>query len=416
MTAPGSGEREPDRRGHSVETGNTLRRPLMGQTVLVVSRCAWTLFNFRLPLMRALMQAGARVIALGASGDGYEPKLRAAGIDYRPIPVARHSRNPGADLALLLALVGVIRRERPSVVHCFTIKPAIFGTIAARLCGVPARVVTITGLGYAFTSAGTLLNRVVSSLYRLALAGAHLVYFQNQEDRGIFVHRELVAESKAELTVGTGVDVQRFAPTALPIELRAGAPRFLMIARLIREKGVCEFLQAAEAVKRRYSDVEFSLLGGEDPRNPSALDAGQMQELRGSSAVRWLGETDDVRSYITAADAVVLPSYREGLPRVLIEAGAMGRAAVATDVVGCRDVVVHGVTGLLVPPMNAAALAEALCRLVQHPHELVAMGAAARTRVVANFDELAVIAILLAAYRRLLAAARGTDADTPTAA
>ncbi|HEV8331065.1 MAG TPA: glycosyltransferase family 4 protein [Steroidobacteraceae bacterium] len=366
--------------------------------------------------MRALMQAGARVIALGAGGDGYERRLRAAGIDYRPIPVARRSLNPGADFALLLALVAVMRRERPSVVHCFTIKPAIFGTIAARLCGVPARVVTITGLGYAFTSAGTLLNGVVSSLYRLALAGAHLVCFQNREDRDIFVKRGLVAQSKAELTVGTGIDVQRFAATALPIELRAGAPRFLMIARLIREKGVHEFLLAAAAVKHRYSDVEFSLLGAEDPRNPSALDAAQMEDLRASQTVRWLGETHDVRGYIAAADAVVLPSYREGLPRVLIEAGAMGRAAVATDVAGCRDVVVHGVTGLLVPPMNAAALAEALCRLVQRPHELVAMGAAARVRVVANFDEQAVIAILLATYRRLLAAARGTDAGTAATA
>jgi glycosyltransferase involved in cell wall biosynthesis len=383
--------------------------------VLIVSRCAWTLFNFRLPLMRALLQAGARVIALGAGGDGYEPRLRAAGIDYRPIPVARRSLNPLADLALLLSLVAVIRRERPSVVHCFTIKPAIFGTIAARWCGMPARVVTITGLGYAFTSAGRLLNRAVSSLYRMALAGAHLVYFQNQEDRDSFVNRKLVGESKAELTVGTGVDVRRFAAASLPIELRPGAPRFLMIARLIREKGVCEFLEAAAAVKRRYSDVEFSLLGGEDPRNPSALDAAQMQDLRSSRAVRWLGETDDVRSYIAAADAVVLPSYREGLPRVLIEAGSMGRAAVATDVVGCRDVVVHGVTGLLVPPMDAAALADALSRLVEHPHELVAMGAAARARVVANFDEQGVIATLLAAYRRLLAA-RGTNADTPAAA
>lgn len=391
------------------------REPLQGRTVLVVSRCAWTLFNFRLPLMRALMQAGARVIALGAGGDGYEPRLLAAGIDYRPIPVARHSLNPLADLALVSALVSIIRRERPSVVHCFTIKPAIFGTIAARICGVPARVVTITGLGHAFTSAGTLLNRIVTSLYRRALRGAHLVYFQNREDLRTFADLRLVGAAQAELTAGSGVDVSRFAPQPLPVELHGGAPRFLMIARLIREKGVCEFLQAAAAVKSRHSDVEFSLLGAEDPRNPSALDAAQMQALRTSRTVKWLGETDDVRSYIAAADVIVLPSYREGLPRVLIEAGAMGRAAVATDVVGCRDVVVHEATGLLVPAMDTAALAAAICRLVEHPRELIAMGAAARARVVANFDERAVIAATLAGYRRLLAV-RGTDADTRAAA
>ena len=400
--------------GEATRAGDSFR-PLQGRTVLIISRCAWTLFNFRLPLMRALMQAGARVIALGAGGDGYEPRLRAAGIDYRPIPVARRSLNPGADLALLLALIGVIRGERPSVVHCFTIKPAIFGTLAAWLCGVPARVVTITGLGHAFTSAGTLLNRIVSSLYRVALTGAHLVYFQNPEDLRVFVSRRLIRASKAEVTAGSGVDVTRFAVTALPIEQRKGNPRFLMIARLIREKGIGEFLQAADAVKRRHPDVEFSLLGGEDLRNPSALSDAEMHALRGSQAVRWLGETDDVRPHIAAADAVVLPSYREGLPRALIEAGAMGRAAIATDVVGCREVVVHGSTGLLVPAMDVEALAAAIMHFVEHPAELVAMGAAARARTVANFDEQSVIAATLAGYGRLLAE-RGTDADATAAA
>jgi glycosyltransferase involved in cell wall biosynthesis len=188
-----------------------------------------------------------------------------------------------------------------------------------------------------------------------------------------------------------------------------------MIARLIREKGIREFVQAADAVKRSHPAVEFSLLGGEDPRNPSALSDAEMQALRDSQSVRWLGETDDVRPYIAAADAVVLPSYREGLPRALIEAGAMGRAAIATDVVGCRDVVVHGSTGLLVPAMNAAALTAAILHLVEHPAELVTMGAAARARTVANFDEQSVIAATLAGYGRLLAE-RGTDADATAAA
>lgn len=388
---------------------------LSNKTVLVVSRCAWTLFNFRLPLIRSLMQSGVRVIALGAGGDGFESKLQAAGIDFRPIPVGKRSLNPLADLSLLIALIASIRRERPNVIHCFTIKPAIFGTLAARLCGVPARVVTITGLGHTFTSAGTLLNRIVSLLYRMALAGAHLVFFQNREDLQLFVDRGLVRASKVQVTAGSGVDVTRFAFTALPVEQRGGSPRFLMIARLIREKGICEFLQAAAAVKSQHPDVEFVLLGGADPRNPSALDAAEMQALRSSQVVRWLGETDDVRPYIVAADAVVLPSYREGLPRALIEAAAMGRAAIATDVVGCRDVVVHGSTGLLVPAMDAAALATAMLHFVEHPGDLVVMGAAARARTVANFDEQSVIAATLAGYGRLLAE-RGTDAGAAAAA
>ena len=376
-------------------------RSLTSRKIVVISRCSWTLYNFRLGLVRGIQGRGATVIALGAGGDGYDERLLAQGVDFRSIPVSMRGLDPVADLQLMLALIRLLRRERPDLIHCFTIKPVIYATLAAWLAGVPVRVVTITGLGYAFTSARGWLTRLVKSLYRVALRRADIVYFQNADDRQLFLTDSLVDGGRTRLSAGSGVDTQRFAlaPVAThPVD----APHFLMIARLIREKGVFEYLQAAATVKARHPIVQFSLLGGVDPRNPTALNADEQAALRASQVVSWLPETDDVRPFIASADVVVLPSYREGLPRTLIEAGAMGRPAIATDVVGCRDVVLHGTTGLLVPVMDAAALAEAMQFMVDHPGERAAMGAAAHTRVLAHFDERSVVESTLDDYDYLL--------------
>ena len=376
-------------------------RSLQGKKIIVISRCAWTLYNFRLGLVRGIQGTGATAIALGAGGDGYDERLLAQGVDFRSIPVSMRGLDPLADLRLMLALIGLLRRERPDLVHCFTIKPVIYATLAAWLAGVPVRVVTITGLGYAFTSARGWLTRLVKGLYRVALRHAAIVYFQNVGDRQLFMQDALVDPGRTRLSAGSGVDTQRFAVAPMPTH-PLGAPHFLMIARLIREKGVLEYLQAAAMVKARHPNVQFSLLGGVDPRNPTALNADEQAALRASQVVNWLPETDDVRPFIACADVVVLPSYREGLPRTLIEAGAVGRPVIATDVVGCRDVVLHGITGLLVPAMNAAALAEAMQFMVDHPEQRAAMGAAARARVVAHFDERSVVESTLDDYDYLL--------------
>ena len=371
------------------------------QKVIIISRCSWTMYNFRLSLIKSIKAEGHEVIALGAGGDGYEERLEAEGVDFRVIPVAKRGLNPIADAWLLLRLVLLLALEKPDVVHCFTIKPVIYGTLAAWLCGVRARITTITGLGHAFTSASKWLSRVVGALYKLALTRAHIVYFQNQDDRELFVERKLVAPWKAHLCAGSGVDLARFSPIVLPLAAGAVTPRFLMISRLIREKGVVEFLEAARIVRERYANAEFWLLGGEDSRNPSALSSAEVEALKVSKDVKWLGAAPDVRPFIAQADVIVLPSYREGLPRSLLEAGAMGRAAIATDVVGCRDVVVHEATGLLVPPQDAAGLAEAAIEFIRHPHRVLEMGRAARQRVVDHFDENLVVSDTIREYNRL---------------
>jgi len=357
---------------------------------------------FRRALILAATRDGAQVTAVGAGGDGYDKKLEAEGIFFRDAPISFRSRSPFVDLTLVISLTRYFRATQTDVCHAFTIKPAIFATLSAALARVPVRVVTITGLGFAFTSAGGLLRRVVETLYRLALHYAHVVYFQNAEDRDLFITRKLVSAEKTRLVAGSGVDIRRFQPAALPSS--AGqAPTFLMIGRLLRDKGIVEFQTAATLLRARFPAARCLLLGGEDPRNPSKLDAAEIAALRGTPGLIVLEECDDVRPVIAGADVLVLPSYREGLPRSLLEGAAMGRALIATDVPGCRDVVEHNKNGLLVARADAASLADAMLRLTKEPQLIATFGAAARKLVEDRFDEQKVIDNTLATYRKLLA-------------
>jgi len=353
--------------------------------------------NFRLPLIRSLMAEGFTVTAVAAGGDGFDTKLRAAGVTFEAVPVSRRGIAPFMDLLLLLRLIRLFRRVRPRVFHAFTIKPAIYGTLAAAAAGVPVRIVTITGLGHAFTTASGTLRRLVETLYRTALKRASLVYFQNEDDRALFLERGLVPAAKTRLIAGSGVDTRRFAVAPLPLA-SGGKPRFLMVARLLREKGVHEYFAAAERVRAAHPDIVFELLGGLDTRNPSGLSRQEIDTLAARGAVRWIDEVSDVRPFMAACDVLVLPSYREGMPRAVLEAAATGRAAIVTDVPGCRAAVEAGVTGLLVPPADPEALAVAILRFVNEPALASSMGAAARRRVEAEFDEQGVIKETTTAY------------------
>jgi glycosyltransferase involved in cell wall biosynthesis len=369
--------------------------------ISIVSRCSRTLYVFRLSLIRAVAASGADVIAIGSSGDGFDKKLNAEGIRFVDVPIGFRSASPFADLRLVFGLMRFFRNWRPDISHAFTIKPAIFATLAAALARVPVRVVTITGLGYGFTSAGALLRGTIEFLYRFSLRFAHVVYFQNALDRELFLTRRLVATEKTRLVAGSGVDIRRFTVTPLP-SAAGGAPVFLMIARLLKDKGVLEYQAAAARVRSQFPEARCLLLGGEDARNPSRLSPDELVKLRSSSDITLLAERDDVRAVITEADVLVLPSYREGLPRSLLEGGAMGRALVATDVPGCRDVVEEGVNGLLVERGNAASLASAMLRLAAEPSMIAAFGANARRGIAERFDERIVIDSTLASYRELL--------------
>ena len=388
-----------------------MSRSLQNVRVAIVSRCSRTMHTFRRSLIHRLMADGAKVISIGARGDGFEDRLREEGIEFRHVPVSYRSVNPAADIHLYLRLLRLFREMRPHVVHAFTVKPAIYATLAAAHAGVPVRIVTITGLGHAFTTASPLIMRVVEWLYRAALARAALVFFQNGEDRELFVRRCLVATERARLVPGSGVDTTHFTPVPLPLR-STGIPTFLMIARLLKEKGVVEFLAAAERVRVHAPATRIRLVGGPDARNPSAISPEDIAALRVSRTVEWVGEVMDVRPHIGSADVVVLPSYREGLPRSLLEGGAMGRAVIATDVPGCREVVRDGMNGYLVPPADAQALANAMIRMVDDVQSIERFGRCARELVVERFDERMVISQTISAYLELLGSAEQPEPRT----
>lgn len=344
--------------------------------------------------MRALSGRGVTVLGGGCGGDGYEVKVRELGVHFEDLPVDKKGINPWADLRLLYKMYRWYKTEKPDAVHHFTIKPVIYGSIAARLAGVPKIVNTITGLGYVYTERGGPLRYIVDTLYRLALACASRVFFQNPDDRKLFVDTKLVADEKATLVPGSGVDLSAFKP-----EPRDGAGTVvLMVSRLLRDKGVVEFAHAAKAVKTVMPSSEFWLLGGVDVRNPTAVSQEEADTWQSAGWLKLLGHRDDVSAVMAKSDLVVLPSYREGAPRALIEAGAMGKALIATDVPGCREVVEHGLNGLLVPPRDHEALAVAILKLLQDRNFREAAGKASRQKMERQFDERIVIARAFEAY------------------
>ncbi|MBW1987930.1 MAG: glycosyltransferase family 4 protein [Deltaproteobacteria bacterium] len=364
------------------------------RSVLLVSRCAWTLTAFRTGLMRELLTRGWRVSCAGAA-DGYEGRIQAMGVPFTPLPLDMRGMNPAADLRYLGALAALYRRARPDVIHHFTIKPVIYGGMAARL--TPARVVnTITGLGYMFTGpdrgARAMLAR---TLYRVGLSSASHTWFLNAEDRDYFLKHRVVGSEQSGVLPGEGVDSERFSPRKRP---SGGPPMVVYVGRILGDKGLYELAEAAERVKREIPRARFLLVGPRDERNPSVVPETDLRGWVDRGVFEWAGPVDDVRPHLAGADVVVLPSYREGLPMSLLEAMAMERAVAATDVPGCREVVEHEKTGLLVPPRNPRALAQALVRLLSDPGLAASMGKAGRQRVLAHFDEKKVIRRVLESY------------------
>jgi glycosyltransferase involved in cell wall biosynthesis len=368
----------------------------MSKKILLVSRCAWTLYNFRSGLMRALKGRGHIVMGGGAAGDGFEARVEELGVSFTGLPVDKRGINPWADLRLFWALYRWYTGQKPDIVHHFTSKPVIYGSVAARLAKVPRIVNTITGLGSVFTGQKTTwLRRLVELMYRFSMRFAHVTFFQNQEDLHFFLSRGLVRAGRARLLPGSGIDCKRFVP-----EPRNGCPfTFLMVARLLKDKGVYQFVEAARLTKRRFPETRFQLLGGRDIRNPTVVPEADLLKWQSQQVVTWLGEVEDVRPVIARADVLVLPShYREGVPRSLLEGAAMGKPLIATDSTGCREVVEHEVNGLLVPVKDAAALADAMAWMLENSEKRVLMGKAGRRKAEEEFDESIVLEQTLKVY------------------
>lgn len=374
-----------------------LRQDRAGARVLVLGGIARSLLNFRGALLEALVRHGHRVVACAPGHDDDVARaLASIGVDYRPTPIERASLNPIADLRTVASLTRLMRDVQPDVFFGYTIKPVIYGSLAARFAGVPRRYAMITGLGYAFGQGGLgrrALARLVGVMYRAGLRGSPAVFFQNPDDVALFQALGIVDEEQAVLVNGSGVDLEHFAPA--PISRRP--PSFLLIARLIREKGILEYVEAARLVKRSHPQATFRLVGPLDS-NPTAVSENELAAWRREGVVEYLGKLDDVRPAIAASSVYVLPSfYREGTPRSVLEAMAMGRPVITTDAPGCRETVIEGENGFLVPPRDPAALAEAMSRFLEQPELASRMGAASRQIAEARYDVHKVNAAMLQA-------------------
>jgi len=355
--------------------------------VVLVCNTAWAIYTYRHGLVHALGTAGARVTVIAPRDRTFEP-LAAMGCNCIDLHVASKSANPFDDLRTLFALFKHYRALKPNVVFHYTIKPNIYGSVAARLACVPSVAVT-TGLGYVFIRKSR-AARVAKHLYRFAFRFPREVWFLNRDDETAFREENLLRHpERARLLHGEGVnlDVYPFTPPPEHDEFA-----FVLIGRLLWDKGVGEYVEAARRLRARYPHARFRLLGSVGVDNPSAITREQVAEWEREGVIEYPGETADVRPYIAAADCIVLPSYREGVPRTLMEAGAMGRPVVATDVPGCREVVAHGENGLLCDARDAASLERALAAMLDmSADERRAMGARGRKKIEKEFDERAVV-------------------------
>lgn len=367
----------------------------------------WYLYNFRRSLALAAQSSGYEVLLVSPPGK-YGERLRNLGLRWQPLPgMDRRSLNPLRELQLLLSLVVLFRHERPALVHGFTIKCAVYGSLAAQLARVPARVNAVAGLGYVFASSdrkARWLRPIVRAMLHQALRGRRTrLILQNPDDQMMFQQSGLIGLDRVDLIPGSGVDCVRFSPCADGGSTRRPQPCVLLAARLLWDKGVGEYVEAARLLRSAGRSVRFLLAGTPDPGNPAAVPESTLHQWVDEGVIEWLGHVDDISELFRSVDIVALPTYyREGLPKSLIEAAACSLPLVTTDMPGCREVVTNEVDGLLIPPHDAGALAQAIARLIDSPKLAARLGAAARLKALANFDERLVIERTLAVYRELL--------------
>lgn len=357
--------------------------------IAIVSNTSWYLFNFRLNLMHVLAAAGHSVVAV-APRDDYSAKIEAHGFEFVPVKLSGTGMNPLLELASVVSFFSVFRRHKVDLVFSYTPKGTLYSALACIACRAKF-VPNVSGLGRAFTER-SIATHVAWLLYRLTFKRAHLVFFENADDLGTFVNAGLVMPARAMRLPGAGVDLQHFSAPQNVDPNKADVPVFLLVARMLWDKGVGDFVTAARLVRAHYPQARFQLLGFLGVDNPSAISREQIAEWVTEGVVDYLGATDDVRGHMARADCVVLPSYREGLPRSLLEAAAMALPLVTTDATGCRDTVVDGVTGLLCRPRDPQDLARKLLVIAEMSGPARrAMGLLGRAHMEANFSEQVVL-------------------------
>ncbi len=362
--------------------------------IVIVYNTSHYIYAFKLNLIKELQHNGYSVIAI-APYDQYSKKFKEINVEYHEVKMDNKGSNPVKDFFVVTQLVSIYRKVKPDIILNFTIKPNLYSTIAATLLKIPV-INNITGLGTVFINGGLAL-KIVKILYKVAFLFPKRVFFQNKDDMELFLAHKLVSEDKIALLPGSGVDLEKYKP--MPKEKNLDKIVFLLIGRMIKDKGVLEFIEAAKILKEKYLNVEFQLLGGVGIVNISAITSDELQKYENDGVIKYLGETEDIRSYIANSDIIVLPSYREGMPRTLLEASAMAKPVVGTNVPGCKDAVADCVNGYLCEVKNIEDLASKIEMMVNLSEaERVAMGQAGREKMEKEFDEK----IVLEAYLRVI--------------
>ncbi len=379
----------------------------MKKKLLIVVNVPWFFVSHRARLATAARAAGFEVHVATSDGPAVA-EIVALGVTHHVVDLSRSGLSPPRELRCAFQLWSLLRRLRPSVIHLVTIKPVLYGGIAARLVGIKGVISAISGMGFVFIARGwraDLMRRMVVALYRLALGGPRTkVVLQNPSDFEALLSAGTIRAEQVVLIPGSGVDLDAYRVEPEP----DSPPVVLMLSRLLVDKGVREFVAAARLLRARGGTARFVLAGDPDPENPASIGDDELARWRDERIVELAGFRSDVSALMAQSHLVVLPSYREGLPKVLLEAAACGRAVVTTDVPGCRDAIEPGVTGVLVPPKDVAALASAVERLLGDPARRAAMGAAGRRLAEARFDTRAVETAHVQLYR---AVATADDAD-----
>jgi glycosyltransferase involved in cell wall biosynthesis len=352
------------------------------KTILISINTSWNIVNFRSGLIRALKMGGYTVIS-AAPDDTYTPRLIQMVDRHIHLPMSNAGTSPLQDVLLFLRYLRVLYLVKPAVLLTYTIKPNMYGALAARVLGIPI-INNVSGLGTAFIH-NNWLTHVVKWLYRFAFQRSACVFFQNSEDRDLFIQMKLVTAERTALLAGSGVDLDYFQPIPKP---PSDTLAFALIARLLWDKGIGEYVEAARIVKKKYPQVVFRLVGPKAVQNKTAISNTTIEEWIAEGVIEYLGETDNVQTIIAAQDCIVLPSYREGLSRVLLEAAAMGKPLIASNVAGCKQVVDDGENGFLCRVRDAADLADKLVQFIALTQEQRAqMGQKSREKAEKEFDE-----------------------------
>ncbi len=363
--------------------------------IILFANTAWYLYNFCFPLADAIKNRGMDILLVSPKGE-YVERLKAAGFRHITFPLQRRSINPIIEIWSLFKLLRLYNREKPDIVHHFTTKCIIYGSVAAKWSGINHVVNSVTGMGYAFSGEQwyrRFLRVIIKSLYRKALVGTQ-VLFQNPNDLNDFITERLVVKKQTILIRSSGVNLEKFNRTPEP----DGTPFVILAGRLLFDKGVVEFVEAACILKKRNVSARFALVGEPDPDNPSSIPVDKLKSWHADGVVEWLGWQEDMAGVYKQSNIVCLPSYREGVPKSLIEAAAVGRAIVTTDTPGCRDVVQDGINGLLVPVRTTTELADALQILILDKSLRQKMGQEGHLIAARDFNLQKVLASIMAVY------------------